>query len=188
MGQYGWESKISGVSRSTRIACAQKQEGTTGRSDRARTQGQAARCQQSCTPSYINTLRCILLSSPSLLLPLVLLQGRVLVSFLSLLSIVRLQRRPVTIMQLALSFSTLLATILVLLSTSESSVQAAPLTRRGKSITLPLQRAPQKRGDVHPLVVRRDQHPCALTRFSSSHHARSSTSSTSTVPTSVLLS
>ena len=56
-------------------------------------------------------------------------------------------------MQLALSFTTLLASILVLLSATD--VQAAPHLKRTKSITLPLTRIHQNRGDVHPQVVSR---------------------------------
>ncbi|RDX57523.1 acid protease [Lentinus brumalis] len=56
-------------------------------------------------------------------------------------------------MQLALSFSTLLASILVLLSATDNVVQAVPLAKRGKSITLPLTRIHQNRGDVHPQIL-----------------------------------
>ncbi|KAI0710090.1 acid protease [Earliella scabrosa] len=55
-------------------------------------------------------------------------------------------------MQLALSFSTLLASILVLLATTDSGVQAAPATR-GKTITLPLKRIHQNRADIHPMIL-----------------------------------
>ena len=54
-------------------------------------------------------------------------------------------------MQLALSFSTLLASILVLLSAAD--VQAAPAAKRTKAVTLPLTRIHQTRTDVHPQVV-----------------------------------
>ena len=54
-------------------------------------------------------------------------------------------------MQLALSFTTLLASILVLLSATD--VQAAPAFKRNNKITIPLTRIHQNRGDVHPQVV-----------------------------------
>ncbi|KAH9945288.1 acid protease [Epithele typhae] len=53
-------------------------------------------------------------------------------------------------MQLALSFSTLLASVLLLLSAAD--VQAVPV-KRSKTITLPLTRIHQNRGDVHPSVL-----------------------------------
>ena len=68
-------------------------------------------------------------------------------------------------MQLALSFSTLLASILVLLATTDNGVQAAPATR-GKTITLPLKRIHQNRADIHPMIVRR-----VLTASRFTHHA-----------------
>ncbi|PIL35762.1 transporter [Ganoderma sinense ZZ0214-1] len=55
-------------------------------------------------------------------------------------------------MQLALSFSTLLASVLVILSATDSGVQAAP-AKRARTITLPLTRLHQNRGDVHPQVL-----------------------------------
>ncbi|KAI1797305.1 acid protease [Ganoderma leucocontextum] len=55
-------------------------------------------------------------------------------------------------MQLALSFSTLLASVLVVLSATDSGVQAAP-AKRARTITLPLTRLHQNRGDVHPQVL-----------------------------------
>ena len=57
-------------------------------------------------------------------------------------------------MQLAISFSTLLASILVLFAATDSGVQAAPAAKRGKTITLPLKRIHQNREDVHPTIVR----------------------------------
>ncbi|KAI0711920.1 acid protease [Cerioporus squamosus] len=56
-------------------------------------------------------------------------------------------------MQLALSFSTLLASVLLLLSATDNAVHAVPLAKRGKSITLPLTRIHQNRGDVHPQIL-----------------------------------
>lgn len=53
------------------------------------------------------------------------------------------------IMQLTFSFSLLLATLLLTVS---SGVQAAP-ARRGGMVTLPLKRIPQARDDIHPQVV-----------------------------------
>lgn len=70
-------------------------------------------------------------------------------------------------MQLALSFSTLLASILVLLSATDNVVQAVPLAKRGKSITLPLTRIHQNRGDVHPQIV--STSPTLRARRSSYH-------------------
>ena len=72
-------------------------------------------------------------------------------------------------MQLALSFSTLLASILVLLSAADNGVQAVPLAKRGKSITLPLKRIHQNRGDVHPQIV---SAPSELRARRSSCHMR----------------
>ena len=69
-------------------------------------------------------------------------------------------------MQLALSFSTLLASILVLLATTDNGVQAAPAATRGKTITLPLKRIHQNRADVHPMIVRR-----VITASRFPHHA-----------------
>ena len=54
-------------------------------------------------------------------------------------------------MQLVLSFSTLLASLLLALSLTENAV-ARPYRRDAGIITLPLKRIPQ-RDDVHPQVV-----------------------------------
>ena len=56
-------------------------------------------------------------------------------------------------MQLALSFSTLLASVLFILSATDNGVQAAP-AKRARTVTLPLTRLHQNRGDIHPQVVR----------------------------------
>lgn len=53
-------------------------------------------------------------------------------------------------MQLSLSFSALLAGVLVALSVPE--VQAAPFARAPKMVTLPLKRM-EVRSDVHPQIV-----------------------------------
>ncbi len=58
-------------------------------------------------------------------------------------------------MQLGLSFSLLLATLLFSLS---SGVQAAP-AKRGGLITLPLKRITHLRDDVHPTIV------CTVTTY-----------------------
>lgn len=55
-------------------------------------------------------------------------------------------------MQLALSFTTLLASVLVLLSATGNGVEAAP-AKRSRSVTLPLTRLHQNRADVHPQIV-----------------------------------
>ncbi|EJF64597.1 acid protease [Dichomitus squalens LYAD-421 SS1] len=55
-------------------------------------------------------------------------------------------------MQLALSFSALLASVLFVLSATDSGVQAAP-AKRARTVTLPLTRLHQNRGDVHPQVL-----------------------------------
>lgn len=67
-------------------------------------------------------------------------------------------------MQLAISFSTLLASILVLLAATDNGVQAAPAAKRGKAITLPLKRVYQNREDVHPTIVR-NSHPVSISSF-----------------------
>ncbi|KAI0787881.1 acid protease [Fomes fomentarius] len=56
-------------------------------------------------------------------------------------------------MQLTISFSTLLASIFVLLAATDNGVQAAPAAKRGKAITLPLKRVHQNREDVHPTIL-----------------------------------
>ena len=53
-----------------------------------------------------------------------------------------------------LSFSVLLASVLVSLTLLGDSAIAAPAKRDANTITLPLKRAHQKRADVHPQVVR----------------------------------
>ena len=58
------------------------------------------------------------------------------------------------VMQLPISFSLLLASILVSLTLFGDAATAAPAKRGAKMITLPLKRAHQKRTDVHPQVVR----------------------------------
>lgn len=55
-------------------------------------------------------------------------------------------------MQLALSFTTLLASVLYILSATSGSVEAAP-ARRSRSVTLPLTRIHQTRADVHPQIL-----------------------------------
>ncbi|KAH9856515.1 acid protease [Lenzites betulinus] len=55
-------------------------------------------------------------------------------------------------MQLALSFTTLLASVLVLLSATGNGVEAAP-AKRSRSVTLPLTRLHQNRADVHPQIL-----------------------------------
>ncbi|OSD06372.1 acid protease [Trametes coccinea BRFM310] len=55
-------------------------------------------------------------------------------------------------MQLALSFTTLLASVLFVLSAT-SNVEAAPAKRGSRAVTLPLTRIHQNRGDVHPQVL-----------------------------------
>ncbi|KAI0768109.1 aspartic peptidase domain-containing protein [Trametes elegans] len=55
-------------------------------------------------------------------------------------------------MQLALSFTTLLASILFVLSAADFGADAAPAKRAPRAVTLPLQRLHQNRGDVHPQV------------------------------------
>ncbi|KAI0833254.1 acid protease [Trametes gibbosa] len=55
-------------------------------------------------------------------------------------------------MQLALSFTTLLASVLVILSATGNSVDAAP-AKRSRSVTLPLTRLHQNRADVHPQIL-----------------------------------
>ena len=73
-------------------------------------------------------------------------------------------------MQLALSFSTLLASILVLLTVTDNGVHAAPTSKRAaKTITLPLKRIHQNRGDVHPQIV---SAPSELRARRSSCHMR----------------
>ncbi len=57
-------------------------------------------------------------------------------------------------MQLALSFTTLLASVLYILSATSGSVEAAP-AKRSRSVTLPLTRIHQNRDDVHPQIVSR---------------------------------
>ena len=57
-------------------------------------------------------------------------------------------------MQLPISFSVLLASVLVSLTLFGDAALAAPAKRNAKTITLPLKRAHQKRTDVHPQVVR----------------------------------
>jgi len=54
-------------------------------------------------------------------------------------------------MQLGLSFSLLLASLLVALSSSE--VNAAPLKRNAGMVTLPLKRIHQARDDIHPQIL-----------------------------------
>ncbi|KAI9060981.1 acid protease [Trametes sanguinea] len=54
-------------------------------------------------------------------------------------------------MQLALSFTTLLASVLFVLSAT-SNVEAVP-AKRSRAVTLPLTRIHQNRGDVHPQVL-----------------------------------
>ncbi|OBZ72300.1 putative aspartic-type endopeptidase CTSD [Grifola frondosa] len=56
-------------------------------------------------------------------------------------------------MQLALSFTTLLASLLVVLSVTGDGVQAAPARRSGSMVTLPLKRIHQARSDIHPQVL-----------------------------------
>ena len=63
-------------------------------------------------------------------------------------------------MQLGLSFSLLLASLLITLS---SGVQAAP-AKRGGMVTLPLKRIHQARDDIHPQIVRIS--PCLSCRCS----------------------
>ena len=59
-------------------------------------------------------------------------------------------------MQLGLSFSLLLAGLLV-----SQSAQAAPANaKRGGTVTLPLQRIHQARDDIHPQVVRPNPAHC----------------------------
>ncbi|CDO70870.1 hypothetical protein BN946_scf184804.g2 [Trametes cinnabarina] len=55
-------------------------------------------------------------------------------------------------MQLALSFTTLLASVLFVLSAT-GNVEAAPAKRGSRAVTLPLTRIHQNRGDVHPQVL-----------------------------------
>lgn len=54
-------------------------------------------------------------------------------------------------MYLGVSFSVLLASVLVALSAVE--VQAAPAKRGAGMVTLPIQRVTQKRDGVHPHIV-----------------------------------
>ncbi|KAI0671548.1 acid protease [Trametes maxima] len=67
-------------------------------------------------------------------------------------------------MQLALSFTTLLASVLYVLSVTSSGVEAAP-AKRSRSITLPLTRLHQNRGDVHPQVLLQQHINRSLKRF-----------------------
>lgn len=55
-------------------------------------------------------------------------------------------------MQLALSFSTLLACLLITLA-SVDNAQAVPAKRSGNIVTLPLKRVNGARSDIHPQVV-----------------------------------
>ncbi|KAI0370349.1 acid protease [Pilatotrama ljubarskyi] len=55
-------------------------------------------------------------------------------------------------MQLALSFTTLLASVLFVLSATGNGAEAAP-AKRGRSVTLPLTRLHQPRADVHPQIL-----------------------------------
>jgi len=54
-------------------------------------------------------------------------------------------------MQLHISFSALLTTVLVVLSCQDAD--ARPMKRGVGMITLPLKRVYQARGDIHPQVV-----------------------------------
>ncbi|KAI0649313.1 acid protease [Trametes meyenii] len=67
-------------------------------------------------------------------------------------------------MQLALSFTTLLASVLYVLSVTSSGVEAAP-AKRSRSVTLPLTRLHQNRGDVHPQVLLQQHINRSLKRF-----------------------
>ncbi|KAI0661538.1 acid protease [Cubamyces menziesii] len=56
-------------------------------------------------------------------------------------------------MQLALSFSTLLASVLFVLSATGNGVEAAPAKRAPRSVTLPLTRIHHTRTDIHPQIL-----------------------------------
>lgn len=119
-------------------------------------------------------------SPPFSLIP----QGRVLV--LSLVSSFLLSGYSAgrSIMQLALSFSTLLASVLFVLSATGNGVEAAPAKRAPRSVTLPLTRIHHTRTDIHPQIVSSGIAMCS-TRIVTIHctdgRMNSSSSSTSTV-------
>jgi hypothetical protein len=55
-------------------------------------------------------------------------------------------------MQLGISFTVLLASLILALSSADS-VEAAPFRRNAGMITLPLKRLHNSRDDIHPQVV-----------------------------------
>ncbi|KAI0360084.1 acid protease [Trametes cingulata] len=56
-------------------------------------------------------------------------------------------------MQLAVSFTTLLASVLFVLSVASNGAEAAPAKRGSRSVTLPLTRLHKPRADVHPQIL-----------------------------------
>ncbi|KAI0635714.1 acid protease [Trametes polyzona] len=67
-------------------------------------------------------------------------------------------------MQLALSFTTLLASVLFILSATGNGVEAAP-AKRSRSVTLPLTRLHQNRADVHPQILLQQHINRSVKRF-----------------------
>lgn len=64
-------------------------------------------------------------------------------------------------MQLGLSFSMLLAALLVSVSLYGDSAEAVPTRRGAGMVTLPLKRIHQPRDDIHPQVVSEARECCA---------------------------
>jgi hypothetical protein len=84
-------------------------------------------------------------------------------------------------MQLQFSFMTLLVGIFVVLSSTHTSVNALPLSKKEKPVvvTLPLKRVPQSR-DIHPQIVCLFHSDESLSDITFAHHSPSICNSTST--------